>query len=183
MSALNSLTPIIGLLVYSLKMEDQSWIIDNEIRQVQHINDCLRSNLQQNKRERLRKCRDADILDHWRRQQRNKTKHQPRTKMITLSTIMVPPHVSVDDPFSSQYSRYSSSERYGLYAAPENFKEKQPATRSDTPVQCQPQEFAAHTDFKYDHEFHNDYSQHFVDSGQRPQNYIRSTSLATRFNE
>ncbi|CAM0140687.1 unnamed protein product [Umbelopsis sp. WA50703] len=103
--------------------------------------------------------------------------------MITLSTIMVPPHVSVDDPFSSQYSRHSSSERYGLYAAPENFKEKQPATRSDTPVQCQPQEFAAHTDFKYDHEFHNDYSQHFVDSGQRPQNYIRSTSLATRFNE
>ena len=30
---------------------------------------------------------------------------------------------------------------------------------------------------------HNDYSQHFVDTGQRPQNFIRDSSIADRFNE
>jgi len=30
---------------------------------------------------------------------------------------------------------------------------------------------------------HNDYSQHFVDSGQRPQNFIRDAGLADRFEE
>jgi len=30
---------------------------------------------------------------------------------------------------------------------------------------------------------HNDYSQHFVDTGQRPQNFIRDVGLADRFEE
>lgn len=30
---------------------------------------------------------------------------------------------------------------------------------------------------------HNDYCQHFVDTGQRPQNYIRDVGLADRFEE
>ncbi len=30
---------------------------------------------------------------------------------------------------------------------------------------------------------HNDYSQHFVDSGQRPQNFIRDPGLQERFDE
>lgn len=30
---------------------------------------------------------------------------------------------------------------------------------------------------------HNDYSQHFVDSGQRPQNFIRDPGLGERFDE
>lgn len=30
---------------------------------------------------------------------------------------------------------------------------------------------------------HNDYCQHFVDTGQRPQNFIRDVGLADRFEE
>ena len=30
---------------------------------------------------------------------------------------------------------------------------------------------------------HNDYCQHFVDTGQRPQNFIRDTGIADRFEE
>ena len=30
---------------------------------------------------------------------------------------------------------------------------------------------------------HNDYCQHFVDTGQRPQNFIRDVGLAYRFEE
>lgn len=30
---------------------------------------------------------------------------------------------------------------------------------------------------------HNDYNQHFIDTGQRPQNFIRETCLSNRFKD
>ncbi|KAG2172758.1 hypothetical protein INT43_000105 [Umbelopsis isabellina] len=90
---------------------------------------------------------------------------------------------AVNDRSFSQVNQHQTSERCEVNESAESFNRKYPELLGDTSVRNQPQELAASHDALHNREFHNDYSQHFVDSGQRPQNYIRSTSLITRFNE
>lgn len=165
-------------------MQDQKWIIENDIRKVQQTKNCLRGNLEHNKRERLRKCREAGILDHWRRQQKNKSKHHGYSRMISLSTPISASSNAFNNHSFNQDSRDPPSKRCEENEFAESLDRRHSQISNDTIKRMQTQDSAAsHVVLQNNREFHNDYSQHFVDSGNRPQNYIRSTSLVTRFNE
>lgn len=157
------------------------------MKALQKSHERWKSSLEQNKRERLRKCREAGILDHWRRQQKQKGLHRHHAKAIpTRDTLMYKPINIYNKTIGQLPSRESSTGKPAEAKYDELVRNaSSSSTYAGIPTECLwPQNTDRHQVSKNSRqEFHNDYSQHFVDSNERPQNFIRSTSLVDRFNE
>lgn len=169
-------------------MEDSTLRIEHEIRALQGSHEQLKSSLEQNKRERLRKCREADVLDHWRRQQKQKGVYRHHAKAIPTRDMMLSVPFSMHDTSLSTSSsmEYSVRKHNQMKSVPvvQNTKGENSANGGTSTRAANNQDPMVHVVKKSSYkEFHNDYSQHFVDSNERPQNFIRSTSLVDRFNE
>jgi len=83
---------------------------------------------------------------------------------------------TADDIPSKKLQAESDKEEKSKKKVPE----KEEATDSDSLVYTDSSTFLKGTQSSNPH---NDYCQHFVDTGQRPQNYIRDVGLADRFEE
>jgi hypothetical protein len=168
-------------------MDNSKGRIEDEVKALQKSHERFKSSLEQNKRERLRKCREAGILDHWRRQQKQKGSHRHHTKAIpTRDTLMYTP-INIYNNTIGQLPRREPSTGKPVETKYDEVVQNASSSsiQVDIPTEYSwPQNIDRHQVGKISRqEFHNDYSQHFVDSSERPQNFIRSTSLVDRFNE
>lgn len=163
-------------------MEDIIGHIESEVRALQESHEQWKRQLEHNKRERLRKCREAGILDHWRRLQKDRAELQRTGNHAKMwykgsETSTGTGHQVMDRRPS--YCRSSS-----CHDDVENDANSY-RSHEDEEAECLPVQEANTTENMYisEQNFHNDYSQHFVDTNERPQNFIRSTSLVNRFSE
>lgn len=163
-------------------MEDIIGHIENEIKALQESHEQLKRQLEHNKRERLRKCREAGILDHWRRLQRDRAALQrTRNHAMMWQKDSKTSADTGNQVMDRRPSNYRSSPYHNDVKNDANAYQSHEDKEADHP----PLQEANTTENMYISEknFHNDYSQHFVDTNERPQNFIRSTSLVNRFSE
>jgi hypothetical protein len=163
-------------------MEDIIGRIESEIKALQESHEQLKRQLEHNKRERLRKCREAGILDHWRRLQRDRAALQ-RTRNHTM--MWHKDSETSADTGNQVVDRRPSYCQSGPYHNDVNIDANSYRSHEDEEAHHPPLQEANTTENMYisEQNFHNDYSQHFVDTNERPQNFIRSTSLVHRFSE
>lgn len=89
------------------------------------------------------------------------------------------------------YLQLGYSDVQQLYHALNHYRSEQLSVHSYEKVMKKSSINAEYTSYEVSSTFqntnlnniHNDYSQHFVDTGQRPQNFIRDVSLSKRFIE
>jgi hypothetical protein len=168
-------------------MDNSEGRIEDEVKALQKSHERFKSSLEQNKRERLRKCREAGILDHWRRQQKQKHSHRHHTKAMPTRDMLMHTPINLYNNTIGQLPRREPSTGKPVETKYDEIvrNASSSSTQAGIPTECSwPQNTDRHSVGKNSRqEFHNDYSQHFVDSIERPQNFIRSTSLVDRFNE
>jgi hypothetical protein len=163
-------------------MEEIREHIESEILSLQESHKQLKHQLEHNKKERLRKCREAGILDHWRRLQKDRstfqqTKHEAWMRNNDATTSADTGNQVMDrHPSDCQLNPYDDDGKNHMHTH---------RLHQDKEADHSPQQEANTTEHMYNsgQDFHNDYSQHFVDTNERPQNFIRSTSLVDRFSE
>ena len=163
-------------------MEDIIGHIESEIKALQESHEQLKRQLEHNKRERLRKCREAGILDHWRRLQKDRAALRRTKNHAMMWHKDSKTSADTGNPVMNRRPSYRGSSPYH-----NDVKNDANSYRSheDEGADHPPLQEANTTENMYisEQNFHNDYSQHFVDTNERPQNFIRSTSLVNRFSE
>jgi hypothetical protein len=163
-------------------MEDIIGHIESELKALQESHEQWKRQLEHNKRERLQKCREAGILDHWRRLQRDRAALQrPRDHAMMWqkdSKTSADTGSQVTDR-RPPYCRSSPYHNDGKNDA-SSYRSHEDEEADHPPLQ---EAYTTENMYISEQNFHNDYSQHFVDTNERPQNFIRSTSLVNRFSE
>ncbi|KAG2174444.1 hypothetical protein INT44_006707 [Umbelopsis vinacea] len=161
-------------------MEDIRAHIESEIETLQESHEHIKRQLEQNKKERLRKCREAGVLDHWRRLQKDRATLQRTRNNAWMRNNTATKSVDSGDPVVDGHPSNCLSNE-------DDSKKNEHSHRlhQDKSIDHSPHQEANTAEHPYTlgQDFHNDYSQHFVDTNERPQNFIRNTSLVDRFSE